>query len=617
MCGICGFTGQGGPEDLVRMNESMIHRGPDGDGLWHDREKAVYLGHRRLAVLDLECGAQPMWTEDGALGVIFNGEIYNYIELREELTKAGHRFFTDHSDTEVLLHGYSEWGRDLPGKLNGMWAFAIYDRKRHELFISKDRFGKKPLFYSLRNGTFAFASELHALLKHPSMTSNLSVRNLKKYFAYGYVPAPHSIYQNIYKLPGGHNLIVKLDGHELCVEKYWDFVLEPFSTIPKNPEEEWGGRIRELLSRAVKRRLMSDVPLGIFLSGGIDSSSVAAYALEAVGRKRMKSFSIGFRDSSFDESVYAQRAASLLGSKHTQEVLSAEKCVDLLPEITSKLDEPLGDSSLLPTFLLCRLARKQVTVALGGDGADELFAGYDPFQVVKAAEWYKRLIPNPIHEGIRMLVGHLPVSHRNMSLDFRAKRFLRGLSYPEKLWNTVWLGPLEPSDLKELFEEPVDVEDIYEEAIQAWDACLQDNPIDKTLQFYTKLYLQNIILPKVDRTSMMLSLEVRSPYLDIDLVNFARRIPHFYKYRNGETKYILKKALEPLLPHDIVYRSKKGFGAPIGRWFRDGSLAFNSRMASKHMSLSFIHQRIAEHKANRQDHRAFLLNQWLLNHCTR
>ena len=613
MCGICGFTGSGDADILTSMNETMIHRGPDAGGLWHDTQEAVYLGHRRLSIIDLSGGAQPMWTADGALGIVFNGEIYNHLELREELIRDGHCFLTDHSDTEVLLHGYRQWGRELPSRLNGMWAFALYDRKCRELFLSRDRFGKKPLFYSLQNRTFAFASELSALIRHPRMTSCIHEGSLKKYFAYGYIPAPSTLYRQIFKLPGGHNLLLQIDPMTCQVSKYWDFVLEPFEHIPENPEETWGEELRDLLRKSVRRRLMSDVPLGVFLSGGVDSSAITAFAAEVTGQARMKSFCIGFEEAGFDETNYARIIAERYHTEHYEEILSMERARELLPEIVGKLDEPMGDSSLMPTYLLCKETRKHVTVALAGDGGDELFAGYDPFRALGMAKWYDRLIPRPVHQAIQLAVAALPSTHRNMSLDFRLKRTLRGLSYPRPLWNAVWLGPLDPQDLETLFQEPTDIEEVYAEAIEQWDACKQESLVDKTLQFYTKLYLQDDILVKADRASMMNSLEVRAPFLDIDLVDFVRKIPHVYKYRNGQTKYILKKAMEPVLPREILYRSKKGFSVPIGRWFQEGSLSLDGNDGFPSLHVPYITRMTEDHRACRMDHRAFLWNIWLLN----
>ena len=614
MCGICGFVGNGSVEDLGRMNACLIHRGPDDEGLWHDHQKSVYFGHRRLSIIDIAGGAQPMWSSDRSLAIVFNGEIYNHEELRKELIKEGHRFLTDHSDTEVLIYGYKQWGQELVHKLNGMWAFALYDIIKNELFLSRDRFGKKPLFYTLQNGTFAFASELSALIKHSNIASSISRKNLKKYFAYGYIPAPNSLYERIYKLPGGHNLTLHLAGPDYSIHKYWDFLLEPFEKIPKNPEEEWGEHLIDLLEKAVKRRLMSDVPMGVFLSGGIDSSSITAFAAKHVPEGKLKTFSIGFQETSFDETKYGRIVADLFETDHHQEMLSIERARDILPEIMGKLDEPMGDSSLLPTYLLCRETRKHVTVTLGGDGADELFAGYDPFRALRLAEFYSKIVPRPVHQAVRMAVALLlPVSHHNMSLDFKLKRTFRGLSYPKHLWNSVWLGPLEPKELDELFQEPTDIEDVYSEAIEQWEACSQDNIIDKTLQFYTKLYLQDDILVKADRASMMNSLEVRAPFLDIDLVDFVRRIPHSWKYRNGQTKYILKKALEPVLPHDILYRPKKGFGVPVGKWFIDGKLSRQMNGINTFLNKGFIEKKIQEHQHGKADHRLFLWNNILLD----
>jgi asparagine synthase (glutamine-hydrolysing) len=594
------------------MNEMIRHRGPDAEGVWSDPAAGVYLGHRRLSIVDIGGGVQPMWTADGELGIVFNGEIYNHLELRAELEREGHRFLSDHSDTEVLLHGYRAWGPGFVSRLNGMWAFALYDRARRRIFCSRDRFGKKPLYYALREGTLIFASELGAMRRHPSTPREISTRGLKKYFAYGYIPAPQTMLEGVMRLPGGHSLTFDLATRDLRVEKYWDFVIEPFESVPANPEAEWGERLVELISAAVKRRLMSDVPLGFFLSGGIDSSSVAALAARHVDPARMNTFSIGFEEASFDESAYASRVAGRIGSVHHSDVLSLELAKSLLPHIAARLDEPLGDSSLLPTYLLCQHTRARVTVALGGDGADELFAGYDPFKALRAASFYQRFMPKPVHEAIRLVMSRVPVSHVNMSLDFRLKRTLRGLSQATTLWCPVWMGPLEPKELAELFREPIDVEDVYSEAIEQWDACSQPDLIDRVLQFYTKLYLQDDILTKVDRASMMHSLEVRAPYLDIELVDFVRRIPHRYKYRRGTTKYLLKKALEGVLPNEILYRPKKGFGVPIGMWFRKGELQPRQSVDWGRLDGGFIRRKHEEHRADRNDERAFLWNAWLL-----
>ncbi len=613
MCGICGFVGAGDMDDLHRMTNAMKHRGPDDAGFWCDPGNGVYLGHRRLSIIDISGGKQPMERSEGDLVITFNGEIYNHLELRKKLEQSGHVFYTDHSDTEVLLHGFRQWNERLPEKLNGMWAFALYDRNRKRMFLSRDRFGKKPLFWSFQENTFAFASELTALIKHRKISSGISQLGTAKYFAYGFIPAPNSIIEKVYKLPGGHNLVLDVGSLAFNRQKYWEFKLEPFQRIPKNPEKVWGEKLRALISDAVKRRLMSDVPLGIFLSGGMDSSAVAYYATRFAGNNGIKTFSVGFDEKSFDESAYSNKISDLLGTSHYLEVLSVEKARLLLPEIIKGLDEPMGDGSILPTYLLSAVTRKKVTVALGGDGADELFAGYDPFRVLGIARMYQKIVPKPIHEGIRMLAGFIPVSHQNMSLDFKVKRALRGLSYSPKFWHPVWLGPLCPGELNSFFNMRLDSEAVYSEAIELWESCNGLNLVDKTLQFYTRLYLQDDILVKVDRTGMMNSLEVRAPFLDIDLVNFVRRIPSYYKFRNRQTKYILKKALEPVLPRQILFRPKKGFGIPVGKWFQKGLLEINELQPLPFLNGRFTLHKLKEHRFNQEDHRAFLFNIFMMN----
>ncbi len=616
------------------MTDAIVHRGPDAEGHWVEESAGVHLGFRRLAIIDLAGGSQPMWTRDGAVGVVFNGEIYNHAELRAELKAHGCEFVTDHSDTEVLLHAYREWGDTFVERLNGMWAFVIYDRARRRLFGSRDRFGKKPLYYFHEGPAFGFASELPALLQHPDCPRNPDTLSLKKYFAYCYIPAPRSIYERVWKLPGGHSLSYDLADGELKTWRYWEFVLETEQSSPPPSQQSmnlrdsaartrasWDElRIEKLseelsatLEAATKRRLMSDVPLGVFLSGGIDSSAIAALAAKHVPAGQLNTFSIGFNETSFDESSYARFVAERLGTRHREDILDLDKSVALLPDIVSKLDEPLGDGSLLPTFLLSRFTRQHVTVALGGDGGDELFAGYDPFRALKKAELYAKLVPHPVHEGIRFLAARLPVSHANISLDFKIKRTLMGLSYPAPLWNAVWMSALEPRDLAQLFREPCDQEEIYSEAIAAWDRCAKPNIVDRALQFWTNLYLQDGILAKVDRASMMCSLEARSPFLDIEVANLARRIPWYLKLRGGETKWILKKALRPLLPAEIIDRPKKGFGMPIGRWLREGRFEFDNARTFPHLDVQFAERKIAAHMAGKSDERLFLWSYWLLS----
>ena len=610
MCGICGFSGAGDLATLQAMMVRMAYRGPDGSGTSVSPQDGLFLGHLRLAIVDLAGGAQPMTTADNGLTVVFNGEIYNHQELRRQLETLGHRFQTSHCDTEVLLHGYRQWGQDLPRRLNGMWAFAMHDAQRRQVFLSRDRFGKKPLYYAARPGFFAFASELAALMEHPALPATVSPLALKKYFAYGFIPAPAALYQGVSKLPGGCNLLVDLQTCTARPSRYWAFCVDPEPSLPKNPVEQWGEEIRECLTRAVKRRLMSDVPLGVFLSGGVDSSAVTAVAARLVSG--LRTFSIGFQEPSFDESRHSLRVAKLLGTIHQQDMLSLEEALDILPGIAARLDEPMGDSSILPTWLLARQTRRHVTVALGGDGADELFAGYATFKALAAAKAYAALCPRPVHRALRAVAARLPVSHGYMTLGFKANRFLMGLSSPLRLANPAWLSCVEPARLGELFAEPCDPEEIYSEAIEAWEDCPATDLTDKTLEFYTRFYLQDSVLTKVDRASMQNSLEVRAPFLDLEMAELARRIPYRYKFRRGQGKWILKKALEPWLPKDVLYRPKQGFGAPVGLWMAKGSLAMPQADRTPWLNPGFVKNRIAEHKNGAADNRLFLWNLWVL-----
>ena len=609
MCGFAGFVGAGGHEDLREMTAALAHRGPDDESFYLDPDAHVFLGHRRLAIIDIDGGRQPMWNEDSDVGVVFNGEIYNHVELRRELVARGHVFRSSHSDTEVLVHGFEEWGEDLPLRLNGMFAFAVYDRGRRSVFLARDRFGEKPLYYTRQNGFFGFASELQALHRHRLFDPTIDPRSVQKFFAYGYIPAPNALFRNSFKLPGGSRLRYDLDTGEITSSRYWRFTLEPDESLDDSAEDELAEELRHLLTQAVKRRLMSDVPLGVFLSGGIDSSSLVALAATQVPADNLKTLTIGFREPSFDESAYAREVAAAIGTDHQERQLGITAARDLMPGILGRLDEPLGDASILPMYLLSDFARTQVTVALSGDGGDELFAGYDPFRALRPAGWYRRLTPPPLHRGMRRLADMLPISVRNMSLDFKVRRSLTGLSYPSKLWNPVWLGPVEPDAIAELFLEPVRVEEVYSEALSLWDETASDNLIDKTLEFYTNLYLQDDILMKVDRASMMVSLESRAVFLDNDVVDFARRLPHRFKFRNGTRKYLLKKALTGLLPDRILRRRKKGFGIPLTSWLREFPPILPMHRVDG-IDAEWVNRRWHEHRRGKADHHLFLWS-WL------
>ncbi len=568
MCGLTGFVGPGGRADLEAMAGAISHRGPDDAGFHIEPEHALHLGFRRLAIIDIAGGQQPMWNEDFSVCVVFNGEIYNQAELRAELLAAGHVMRSDHSDTEVVVHGYEEWGEDLPARLNGMFAFVVWDRPRRRLFAARDRFGEKPFYYTARPGFFAFASELSALIRHPAVDRTIDQRALQKFFAYGYIPAPNALYRESRKLPGGCSLTLDLTDFGVRVSRYWQFAIEADEHAPDDRVPALTEELRELLDRAVARRLVSDVPLGVFLSGGIDSSTVLALAARHRTPASLDTFTIGFNEASFDETPYARAVATAIGTRHHEQILDFDTARDLATQVLTRLDEPSGDASILPTYLLSAFARKTVTVALSGDGGDELFAGYDPFAALAPAAWYDRLVPLPVHLLLRRMAGMLPRGTTNMSLDFKLRRALMGLSYPPRVRMPVWMSPLEPARMGELFEAPLPLEEIYSEAIEAWDNARAKNPIDRTLEFFTNFYLQDDILAKTDRAAMMVSLETRAVFLDNDVVDFCARLPHGYKYRHGVRKYLLRRAAEGLVPAEVLNRPKKGFGVPFARWLR-------------------------------------------------
>jgi asparagine synthase (glutamine-hydrolysing) len=572
MCGIAGFVGTGTAADLKAMADAIVHRGPDGEGYFADQHVPVFLASRRLAVVDLSGGAQPMWDSAGDICVVFNGEIYNHRALRKELEALGHRFLTDHSDTEVLIYGYKAWGQGLFVRLNGMFGVAIYDRHRKTLVIARDRFGEKPLYYGTKPGALAFASEITALRRHPAYRApSPSKLGLMKFFAHGFFPGERTPYEDIAKLPAGAMMIVNAATGAREIKTYWTFAIDPHT--PSGSEADWTAELEVRLRKAVGLRLESDVPLGIFLSGGVDSSAVLSFASDARPADSIRTFAIGFREESYDESAFAQRVAAHIGSRHHLEICDLDAAQAALPALLARMDEPLGDASILPTSLLCAFARKHVTVALSGDGGDELFAGYDPFKMIGRAELYDTLVPRPVHQAVRMMAARLPLSDTNMSLDFILNRGLMGLKRRPALRNPAWLAPLQPDEIADLFQTPVSEEELYSEVIAAWDASRAIHPVDRAMEFYTRFYLTDDILVKTDRASMHVSLEARAPFLDNDLVDYVRRLPWTAKLRGSvargyTTKWILKRALKRRLPPDILARKKKGFGIPLAAWLR-------------------------------------------------
>jgi asparagine synthase (glutamine-hydrolysing) len=614
MCGIAGFVGSGDRNDLIAMTSAQVHRGPDENGYYVDNELPVFLGHQRLSIRDAAGGTQPMWNEDNTVCVIFNGEIYNHVELRRELESYGHKFRSDHSDTEVLVHGYEQWGAGLAVKLNGMFAFVVFDSRRKRLLLARDRFGEKPLYYYKADGVFAFASELSALIRHTAVPAKADLAAVRKFFAWGYIPTPAAYYEGSAKLPAGHTLELDLSSQAASVKPYWRFRIEPDSAFEARSEASLVEELRHLLLQAVERRMVSDVPLGVFLSGGIDSSLIAAAAAQKHPPESIKAFTIGFFEKSFDESDYAKAVASHLGIDHKLKVLHIDMAKDLIPSVLSRLDEPLGDPSIVPTYLLAQFAREQVTVALSGDGGDELFAGYDPFAALGPAQIYMRVVPDFLHRLFRALAEHLPHSHRNMSFDFKVRRMLLGLSYPQSVWAPAWMAPLEPELHRELFESHADAEELYEDAKAVWESCASADPADRLMEFFTVFYLQDDILTKTDRATMMNSLESRAIFLDNDLVEFCRRLPRRFKIRNGERKYLLRRVAETLLPHEIVERPKKGFGIPIGQWLKSVPAEPPLR-AVPGVSTDWVRQAWREHRLGQADHRLFLWSWLSMQYC--
>ncbi|HEX8176627.1 MAG TPA: asparagine synthase (glutamine-hydrolyzing) [Pyrinomonadaceae bacterium] len=572
MCGITGWANLDGrtppPEGaqalLHAMCERMTHRGPDSEGLMITT--GAGLGMRRLAIIDLQTGEQPAWSEDRQVAVILNGEIYNYRELRDRLEKRGHHFRSA-SDTEVLPHLYEEYGLEMVSHLNGMFAFALWDARRRRLLIARDRFGEKPLYWGIFDDTFLFASEPKVLLAHPNVRPSLNLDALRQYLSFDYIPAPLSIYQGIQKLPAAHQLVV--ENGRVEVQPYWRLSYKTKEPVPS--VHDAAEQLRELLQDSVRMRLVSDVPLGVLLSGGVDSSTVAALAVRA-SSETVKTFSISFAESSYDESRYARAVAKFLGTDHHEERLSVDLAANLVGEIGSWMDEPFSDPSLVPTYLLSRFTRKHVTVALGGDGGDELFAGYPMYLGHRLASLYERVPRFLRRKVIEPLVRRLPVRTDNISFDYKARRFVMGSDYDAVARHHVWFGSFTPVEqLSLLTADALERSDgdIYRQARHLAEAeCDADNVVECMQSLDTRLYLAEDILTKVDRASMAVSLEVRAPFLDPRVAEFAASLPVNYKLRGRKSKYILKQAAAPLLPAFVTKRGKKGFGVPVADWLK-------------------------------------------------
>lgn len=568
MCGIAGkllFDAQGAVDRalLERMNAVLAHRGPDDEGVW--TRGGIGLAHRRLSIIDLSpAGHQPMCNERGTVWIVFNGEIYNHVELRRGLERKGH-VYRGRSDTETIIHLYEEEGPRCVESLRGMFAFALWDEDERMLLLARDRFGKKPLLYAETPAGLVFASELKAILQDESVPVELDEAALDSYMTWGFVPAPDTIVRGVRKLPQA-SVLTWREGRT-SVERYWTLEYAPKLELG---EEDAAEAVLELLREATRLRLMSDVPLGAFLSGGIDSSAVVALMAEAAGGP-VKTFSIGFEDQSFDETPYARLVAGLFETDH-HEVVVTPKVLDVLPEIVWAYGEPYADSSALPSYYLAKLTRGEVTVALNGDGGDEAFAGYARYAANDLSALYGR-IPRPIRAGVLpSLAARLPETTRQKDPMRRLKRFIAAQNDPPARRYASWLAyndeAMKRTLYSEDFAERVSGIDPLGRLEAAYARVAERAPLDRALSADVEMYLPDDLLVKMDIATMVHSMEARSPFLDHKLAEFAARLPADFKLRGRTRKYILKKALAKHLPRRILNRGKYGFGAPVGRWFK-------------------------------------------------
>ncbi len=578
MCGIVGYLNlnntelDGSEPHLSRMCKSIIHRGPDEQGMKFIGP--VALGMTRLSIIDLATGQQPITNEDGSVWLVFNGEIYNFQELREQLLKAGHTFSTK-SDTEVIVHLYEEHGVQCLKYLEGMFSFALWDINKERLLLARDRMGEKPLHWGIFGGKLIFGSEIKGILEHPDARRNINLEALHRYLALEYVPAPHSMFEGIHKLLPAHYMLV--ENGETRTFNYW----EPDYATVEAGEQEAADELLRLLKKSIELRLISDVPLGVFLSGGIDSSSIAALALasEAV-KKPLKTFSIGFSDPSFDESMHARAVAGHIGADHHLVTFLPELAFATMQELWNFLDEPLADASIVPTYFLSKMTRQEVTVALAGEGGDELFGGYPTYMAHRLARVWNAF-PRPLRENVLApAIRSLPVSLRNLSFDYKIKRFISAADEPPVRRHLRWMGSI-PLEQQAKLLRPEAAPAVSRDSARYQEELLLDYPnlplsqdIDKDviksiMRVDMTSYLADDLLVKSDRASMAASLEVRLPFLAFPLIEFALKLPSSYKVRGMTTKYLLKKAVAPYLPEKTIKRPKKGFGIPVGQWLKN------------------------------------------------
>ncbi len=603
MCAIAGFFGEGDKNDLIRITNTLTHRGPDGDGFYF--EKGIGLGHKRLKIIDLTTNAtQPMSNEDNSIQVIFNGEIYNYQRLKKTL-KHKH-YFKSKTDTEIIIHLYEEVGTKVFSLLKGMFALAIYDKKKNTIILAKDRFGEKPLYYTFLNNTLIFASELKSILNFPGIKKDIDCEVLNKYLSYQYIPTPYSIFKGIKKLKAAHYLTY--NGIDHTQKEYWKLNYNKASINFNQAKKDF----LNLTNTAVKNQLIGDVPLGIFLSGGIDSSTITYFAKKNLPNQTIKTFSVGFKENSYDESNYAKKVATFLKTDHHSTMLDGKTALNFLPQIIKKLDEPLADSSIIPTYFLSKFAKDHVSIALSGDGADEMFCGYDTFPAHKIANIYEQ-IPQAIKKNfIEKFIKFLPVSHNNMSFDFKLKKFIAGIEGQKKYRDQRWLSAFTYSDKLSLLNTEMFRNFNDKNTFNDLDIFYnnKNNFFDQLIEQYTRMYLMNDILVKTDRASMFNSLEVRSPFLDHDLVNFVNSLPTEFKIKFLKGKFVFRKAMKGKLPNSILNRKKKGFGAPVSHWIMNDFKSIilevlNKNELNKHnfFNYQFVNSLINNHFNKKQDNR--------------
>ena len=613
MCGITGiFHTQARHEVdaalLERMNQSLFHRGPDEGGL--HREPGLGLGHRRLSIIDLSTGQQPLFNEDHSVVVVFNGEIYNFAELARELAAAGHVFRT-HSDTEVIVHGWEQWGEQCVERFRGMFAFALWDRNRDTLFLARDRLGKKPLYYSLLpDGQFIFGSELKALLRHGGLKREIEPHAVEEYFAYGYIPDPRTILRNVFKLPPAHTLTLKRGRPLPAPCEYWDV---PFKPLAPMREADAAVELIERLREAVKIRMISEVPLGAFLSGGVDSSAVVAM-MAGLSPEPVNTCSISFGDPKYNESQFAAQVADRYRTRHRVEQVESDD-FDLVDKLAMLYDEPFADSSAIPTYRVCELARRQVTVALSGDGGDENFAGYRRYRWHLYEEKVRAWLPQTVRGPLFGLLGRVYPKADWAPKVLRAKSTFQALArdsidgYFDSV--SILAAPLRARLFSPAFRRTLQGYQAVEVLRRHAQRAPTDSSLSRAQYLDFKTYLPGDILTKVDRASMAHALEVRVPLLDHQLVEWISGMPPRFKLNGREGKYIFKQALRPYLSDDILYRPKMGFAVPLAAWFR-GPLRERVRVAVLGPSLAatgifdqqFLQQLVDQHQSGARDHSA-------------